>query len=94
MKTIKDSTTYYLDKGITLLKAGVAPTEIATKIDSKLTYYRIEFNKKSREFRIKLKKLGVSQVVYDTISRKILFEDFKANNEKFRYLTKKGVKIN
>ncbi|MFK7748673.1 MAG: hypothetical protein AB8B65_09795 [Kordia sp.] len=94
IKIIKDSSMFYLDKGITLLKEGVDPTEIAAEIDSKLNYYRIEQNKKSKEFRIKLDELGVSQVVYDTVTRKVLLEDFRDNVKKFRYLIKKGVQLN
>lgn len=93
MKRINDSSAYYFDKGIKLLKAGVDPTEIGAKISSKLTYYRTEINKKSMEFRISSKKLGIPQAEYDSIFRELM-KSYQVNVDKYKYLAKNGVKLN
>lgn len=93
MKQLSDSSAYYFDKGIKLLKEGENPAKISTLISPKLKELEIEIDKKVYSFKPMIEKFGLtqseSQIIFEQLK-----EIFKNNQEKYKQLTEKGVKIN
>jgi len=92
MKKLNDSSAFYFDKGIKLLKEGVDPAEIIVLIKPKLDYYEAKLDSKARGFQSIARKLKLSETEYNTVFSELI-ESFKPNRKKYKYLTENGVKI-
>ena len=92
MKKLNDSSAFYFDKGIKLLKEGVDPIEIAVLIKPKLAYLESEIIRKARGFSSIAENIKLSQTAYNTVLSELM-ESFQDNRKKYEYLTKNGVKI-
>ncbi len=93
MKQLSDSSAYYFDKGIKLLKEGETPAKITTLISPALKRLETEIDKKVYSFKTVIEKFELtkseSQIIFEALKKM-----FKNNQEKYKQLTEKGVKIN
>ena len=92
IEQLMDSSIHFYNKGVRLLKAGVAPIKIQKFIGPKLDKLRKQINEKSKEFAMKAQKLKIPRELYDNV-----FLDLNTNvqsiQEKHKYLNENGVKI-
>ncbi|MFK7748674.1 MAG: hypothetical protein AB8B65_09800 [Kordia sp.] len=92
IKQLNDSTTYYFDLGVKLLKEGEDSVIIEKLIKPKLKKYETEINTKIYSFKGIIEKFKLTRsesiVIYQQLK-----DIFKSNSEKYDYLIENDVNI-